>query len=76
MVSLQEYPLQAGMTVVPGTVSLCTHLLCYSSQLLRSVRLYGTVQIYGALQGSSNVTFPVRWTFVIIFKLLHIASSL
>jgi hypothetical protein len=29
-------------------------------QLLKSVRLWGSVQIYGALQGGSNVTFPVR----------------
>jgi hypothetical protein len=29
-------------------------------QLLKCVRLNGTVHIYGAMQGGANVTFPVR----------------
>ena len=45
-------------TTHPGTMkfTICT---LFSLQLLKSVRLWGTVHIFGSLQGGSNVTFPV-----------------
>ena len=46
-------------TTHPGTVKF-TFCMPVFPQLLKSVRLWGTVHIFGSLQGGSNATFPVR----------------